>query len=88
MSRLLGAVAVIALALGSTPSYAFPVLSDNFNASGPGDTLNWAGDGLFHPTAGSVDLIGIGGGINSSPLPREVMLILKDRLATEVNCRP
>jgi hypothetical protein len=53
-------IAVAALAAGIaasvTSASATVVLSDNFNASSP--TLNWAGDSVFTPVIGAVDLVG------------------------------
>jgi hypothetical protein len=63
--------AFVVLMATATPqsSYAAIVLQDNFNSSGPGDTLNWGGDAVFKPTSppGSVDLIGVGGSFDFFP---------------------
>jgi hypothetical protein len=53
--------AVAALAAGiaaSVTSASALILMDNFNADTPG--LNWAGDGVFVPAVGAVDLVGGG----------------------------
>jgi hypothetical protein len=65
----LAATAFLAGATISQASYAGVVFSDNFDAAGPGDHLNWVGDSVFTSTSppGSVDLIGIGGSFDFLP---------------------
>ncbi len=58
-AKILCAAAILATLSAGQAFAATVVLSDNFNADGPG-VLNWTGDATFVPTSppGSVDLIG------------------------------
>lgn len=67
MRRLTIAAAATAAALSLAPAaQAAVVLSDTFDGE-VADDLNWDGDAVFFVSAGSVDLIGAGGGFDFYP---------------------